>query len=59
MLGGMWNAQTVPAGYGGAWSVLWLAAALTALAGYVTLAGPLPSGGHAGRGSGSRPWPAW
>ena len=42
MLGGMWNAQTVPAGYGGAWSVLWLAAALTALAGYVTLAGPLP-----------------
>jgi hypothetical protein len=30
----------VPAGYGGAWSVLWLAAALTALAGYAVLAGP-------------------
>ena len=26
MLGGMWNARAVPAGYGGGWSVLWLAA---------------------------------
>ena len=26
MLGGIWNAQTVPKGYGGAWSALWLAA---------------------------------
>ena len=25
MLGGVWNAQAVPAGYGGGWSVLWLA----------------------------------
>jgi len=38
MLGGMWNAQTVPAGYGGWWSVLWLALALAAVAGYVAFA---------------------
>ncbi len=37
MLGGMWNARAVPAGYGGGWSVLWLAAVLTALAGFVLL----------------------
>jgi hypothetical protein len=36
MLGGVWNAQTVPAGYGGPVSVLWLALALVALAGFVT-----------------------
>ena len=30
MLGGVWNAQTVPAGYGGGWSVLWLAVLVTA-----------------------------
>ena len=35
MLGGMWNAQAVPAGYGGWWSVVWLALVLAALAGYV------------------------
>jgi hypothetical protein len=35
MLGGMWNAQAVPAGYGGWWSVLWLALVLAAAAGYV------------------------
>src|SRR5215472_6523459 len=35
MLGGAWNAQTVPAGYGGAWSALWLALVLAAAAGYV------------------------
>jgi hypothetical protein len=34
MLGGMWNAQTVPKGYGGGSSVLWLAVVLTALAGF-------------------------
>lgn len=34
MLGGLWNAQTVPAGYGGGWSALWLALVLTAAAGY-------------------------
>ena len=57
MLGGMWNAQAVPAGYGGAWSVLWLAAALTALAGYVTLAGP-GAGWRAVWRAGARPrWP--
>lgn len=52
MLGGLWNAQTVPAGYGGGWSVLWLAAALAALAGYVTLAGP-----RAGRRPRRPRWP--
>src|SRR5689334_21314351 len=35
MLGGIWNAQTVPKGYGGAWSALWLAVVFVALAGYV------------------------
>jgi hypothetical protein len=35
MLGGAWNAQTVPAAYGGAWSALWLVAALAGLAGYL------------------------
>jgi len=45
MLGGIWNAQTLPAGYGGGWSVLWLAAALAALAGYVVLAAPRPGRG--------------
>jgi hypothetical protein len=38
MLGGMWNAQTVPAGYGGWWSVLWLALVLAAAAGYLAFA---------------------
>jgi hypothetical protein len=40
MLGGAWNAQTVPKAYGGAWSVLWLAVVIVALAGYVLLARP-------------------
>jgi hypothetical protein len=35
MLGGIWNAQTVPAGYGGGWSALWLVLVATAAAGYV------------------------
>ena len=38
MLGGMWNAQTVPAAYGGPWSGLWLVIALGAVAGYARLA---------------------
>jgi hypothetical protein len=37
MLGGAWNAQTVPAGYGGAVSILWLGLAAVALAGFVIL----------------------
>ena len=37
MLSGVWNAQAVPAGYGGAWSAIWLALALAAAAGYVAL----------------------
>jgi len=40
MLGGNWNAQTVPRAYGGPWSVLWLAAVLVALAAYVLIARP-------------------
>ena len=55
MLGGIWNAQTVPAGYGGAWSALWLALVLTAAAGYAVFA----AGSAAGPGSGSPPWPGW
>jgi hypothetical protein len=35
MLGGAWNAQTVPKGYGGAWSALWLTVVVVALAGYL------------------------
>jgi hypothetical protein len=38
MLGGAWNAQTVPRAYGGAWSALWLALVIMALAGYVAIA---------------------
>jgi hypothetical protein len=38
MLGGAWNAQTVPKAYGGPWSALWLAVVLVALAGYLLLA---------------------
>jgi hypothetical protein len=34
MLGGAWNAQTVPKAYGGAWSALWLAVVIAGLAGY-------------------------
>jgi hypothetical protein len=40
MLGGNWNAQTVPKGYGGAWSALWLAVVIVALAGYLAGARP-------------------
>ena len=40
MLGGAWNAQTVPKGYGGAWSALWLAVVILALAGDVLIARP-------------------
>jgi hypothetical protein len=39
MLGGIWNAQAVPAAYGGAWSALWLALAVVAAGGYALLAG--------------------
>jgi hypothetical protein len=38
MLGGAWNAQTVPKAYGGAWSALWLAVVLVALSGYLAIA---------------------
>jgi hypothetical protein len=38
MLGGAWNAQTVPKAYGGPWSALWLAAVIVALAAYLLFA---------------------
>jgi len=38
MLGGAWNAQTVPRAYGGAWSAVWLAVVIFALAGYLAIA---------------------
>jgi hypothetical protein len=38
MLGGAWNAQTVPKAYGGRWSALWLAVVIVALAGYLLIA---------------------
>jgi len=37
LLGGGWNAQTVPAGYGGAVTAFWLCLVLVALAGFVLL----------------------
>ena len=37
MLGGGWNAQTVPAGYGGGVSALWLCVTVTAAAGFLLL----------------------
>ena len=40
MLGGGWNAQTVPKGYGGAWSAVWLAVVFVALGGYLAIARP-------------------
>ncbi len=51
MLGGAWNADTVPRGYGGGWSAVWLAVVLAGLAGYVLLVRPkrcLPGLGIAG-----------
>ena len=50
MLGGIWNAQTVPKGYGGAWSALWLVVVVVAAVGY--LAGVLPV-----RAGPARRWP--
>jgi hypothetical protein len=38
MLSGIWNAQTVPRGYGGADSVVWLLVVVAALCGYLLLA---------------------
>jgi hypothetical protein len=35
MLGGGWNAQAVPAGYGGGWSALWLAFVIAAVVAYL------------------------
>ena len=38
MLGGAWNAQTVPRAYGGPWSALWLAVVIVGLAAYLLFA---------------------
>jgi len=68
MLGGDWNAQTVPKAYGGAWSALWLAVVIIALAGYAAIArpharaggsGPAATGGQASRvvPPGQHRWP--
>jgi hypothetical protein len=38
-LGGAWNAQTVPVGYGGLASVMWLSLALASISGFVLLRG--------------------
>jgi hypothetical protein len=40
LLGGVWNAQAVPSGYGGAASVCWLIVVLAAVIGYVLVARP-------------------
>ena len=40
MLGGIWNAQAVPAGYGGAASFSWLLVVVAAVAGYIFAARP-------------------
>ena len=37
MLGGTWNATTVPKAYGGHWSAIWLALVLAAIVGYAVL----------------------
>jgi hypothetical protein len=50
MLGGAWNAQTVPKSYGGAWSALWLAVVVIALAGYVAIARRDARAGGSARG---------
>ena len=68
MLGGAWNAQTVPKAYGGAWSALWLVVVIVALAGYAAIArpharaggsGPAATGGQASRvvPPGQHRWP--
>jgi len=51
MLGGVWNAQVVPAGYGGPVSACWLVVVALAAAGYVAVARPrrlCPGAGIAG-----------
>jgi hypothetical protein len=54
MLGGMWNADTVPKAYGGPWSAIWLAVVLAALAGYVLIGCRRP---RREQGRGPARWP--
>jgi hypothetical protein len=59
MLGGAWNAQTVPKAYGGPWSALWLAAVIVALAAYLLLARlDAPAGGSGPAAAGGKASPA-
>jgi hypothetical protein len=44
LLSGIWNAQTVPRGYGGAASVFWLLVVVASLCGFVFWAGRLRAG---------------
>ena len=55
MLGGAWNAQTVPQAYGGPWSALWLAVVIIALVGYLLFARPPAPLARPGRGCRGRP----
>jgi hypothetical protein len=48
MLGGAWNAQTVPKAYGGAWSALWLVMVIVALTGFLASARRARAGGSWG-----------
>ena len=57
MLGGAWNAQTVPQAYGGPWSALWLAAVIVALAAYLLLARTPPRWPGLTRRPGLTRWP--
>ena len=57
MLGGAWNAQTVPTAYGGPWSALWLAAVIVALAAYLLLARTPAPLARPGRSRPGRPGP--
>jgi hypothetical protein len=58
MLGGTWNAETVPRAYGGAWSVLWLALVMVAILGYAVLPRRRPGPGWAGLGWAGLGWAA-
>jgi hypothetical protein len=55
LLSGIWNDQTVPRGYGGAGSVVWLVVVVCALAGYTFSAGTL----RGPAGPARRGWRRW
>ena len=57
MLGGAWNAQTVPKAYGGPWSALWLAVVIVAVAAYLLFAARRPHWPGGTRWPGRLRWP--